>query len=174
MTVSDMLDYGIFGNTELGDGSTMEDSSDLFASDDLSSGMISMDPSADDENTHFLISSKIDCTSDLGEMPQIGKTRREDVCLDNGDGDLNMNKQPYIFPSIFLDAATVKAEKYCPLEKFDEGSQYLVCSSGFSMDIQSYGLLYEALLNGELGRYIFAYAAPVIVFSETSFMFRER
>ena len=158
-----MFDDGIFGDVEPGEGSIMEDTSDLFASNDPSSYMISMDPSEDDENTQSLISAQNDCRSDLGEMPQTGKTRRDDLCHDNEDADYTRNEQPFILPATLLDAATVQPEKYCPLERFDEGSQYLVCSSGFSMDIQSYSLLYQALLNGELGRYIFAYATLVIV-----------
>lgn len=173
ITVGDMYDYGIFGDTELG-GSIMEDSSDIFASDDISSDMISMDPSEGDENTQYLISSQNDCRSDLGEMPQRGKTRREDMCHDNQDADHTMNEQPFVLPATLLDAATVKPEKYCPLERFNEGSQYLVCSSGFSMDILSYGLIYQALLNGELCRYNFACVAPVIVILETLFVMRER
>lgn len=157
----DILDYGILGEAELEQGSIMEDSSDLFASDDSTSGKIFTDSAEDDDNTQFFISSANHCPSDLGEMPQIGKTRRGDVCHENGDGDHRINEQPFILPLTLLDAVTVKPEKYCPLEKFDEGSQYLVCSSGFPMDMLSYGLVYQALLNSELGRYPFVCAALV-------------
>ena len=173
MTLGDLFEYGNYGDAELEGGSIMGDSSDLFASDD-SSELNPMDLSEYDENTQYFISSKIDCTSDLGEIPLIGKTRRGDVCHGNEDGDYRTNEQTFILPSTVLDAITVEPENYCPSQNFDEGSQYLVCSSGFSMDILSYGLTYQALLNGELGRYLVAYTAPVIVVLRTLFVFGER
>lgn len=150
ITVSDFLDYGIFGDAGLGDESIMDDSSDLFSSDSSSSGMVSMDPAEDDAYPEVLTSSTNDCTSRVGEMSPIGKSRRDDVC---GAMEDHTDEEPFVFPSTLFDALTINAEDFCPLEKFDEGSQYLVCSSGFSYDVLNYGSGYQALLNGELGRY---------------------
>ena len=165
ITVSDILDYGILDD-DVFDGSIMDYSYDLFASDDASLGMTSIDPSEmifmdiseDDGDSGTFVSIADDCTGNVGELPLIGKTRRGDMCHDNED---HTNEQPFVLPSILLDAATIKMEKYCPVEIFDEGSLYLVCSSGFSMDILDYGLAYQALLNSELGKCFFACTAPV-------------
>lgn len=157
IAVSDISDYGIFDDAEP-EGSIMADSSDLYASDALSSGVVSMDPAKDDQNPAFLMSATNDCSSDISDIPLIGKIRRGDVCQGN---EGYVNERPFVLPSTLLDAVTIKAENYCPTENFNEGSQYLVCSSGFSMDMQNYGLAYQALLNGELGRYLFACAASV-------------
>lgn len=162
MTLGDLFEYGNYGDADLEGGSIVGDSFDLFASDDASE-LNPMDLSEYDDNTQYFISSGIDCTSDLGGVSQFGKVRRGDVCHGNEDGDYRMNEQPFILPSTLLDAVTIEPQNYCPSQKFDEGSQYLVCSSGFSMDMLSYGVAYQALLNGELGRYLFAFTAPVLV-----------
>lgn len=153
ITVSDIFDYEIFDDTELEGGLSMGDSPDLFASDDLSSDIIPMDQAEDDESSIFDIGAANDCSSEYSAIPSIGKARRGALCQENVD---YMNEQPFILPSFLLDAGMIETLKYCPVEMYDEGSQYLVCSSGFSMDTLSYGVQYQALLNAELGTYVFA------------------
>ena len=153
ITVSDILDYEIFDDTELEGGLITEDSPDLFGSDDLSSEIIPMDQAEDDESPIFAIGAVNDCSPEYGAIPSIGKARRGAFCQGNVD---SMNERPFILPSFLLDAGAIDTMKYCPPEMYDEGSLYLVCSSGYSMDMLEYGVQYQALVNGELGTYLIA------------------
>lgn len=162
ITVSDILDYEIFDDTELEDGLIMGDSPDLFGSDDFSSEIIPMDQAEDDQSPMFAIGAVHDCSSEFGAIPSIGKARREALCQENVD---SMNEQPFILPSFLLDGATIDTMKYCPPEMYDEGSMYLVCSSGFSMDMLDYGVQYQALVNSELGTYLIAMQHVLFIFS---------
>lgn len=152
--------FNLFPSGDLSSGMTsMEDASNPFASDDLSLGTISLDTAMDDPNSANFISAANGCGFNMDNLSPTGKTRRGELCPGTED---YTNEKPFVLPSILLDVMTVKTEKYCPLEKFDESSQYLVCSSGFAPDVLFYGLVYFALLNGELGRYSFACTARVI------------
>lgn len=155
ITVSDILDDGIFGGAELEAESIMGDSNNLYASSDILSGLSPTDPAdgfdqAEDYDFLPASSSAADyCSSDLGDMPIMRKARRGESCQATGDSS---NEPPFILPKTLLDAGTMDSEKYCPREIFYEFQPYLVCSSGFSRDMVDVGSGYQALLNSEIGQ----------------------
>lgn len=170
---SSVIEDGIFDDTDFGAGMAMKDSSDLFASDDPQSEVFPMDYAEDDPLSEvFPMDSTEDnlvptfsisangCSSKPGDFQTMGKARREDVCAENGD---YMNEKPFVLPSFLLDSVTIKRETYCPVEIFEGAFPYLVCSSGFQMDLIDYGVAYQALLNGQLGRFYSHYSVGYVL-----------
>jgi hypothetical protein len=144
-----VVDYGFLEDIEPEAGWMMEGSSEWFATVDPTSEVIPIDHAEDDGMAALPISN--DCSSDYGDIQTWRKARRQAMCA---AGDDYANELPFILPSFLLDVATIDTANYCPSELFDLGSQYLVCSTGFSMDMVDYGPGYQALLNAELGRHL--------------------
>jgi hypothetical protein len=151
---SSFLEDGIFDDTGLGAGMVMEDSPDVFASDDLISEVSLTDYAEENPISAFSTSSN-DCSPAVGDFQTMGKARRGEVCPENGD---YLKERPFVLPSFLLDATTIEPKTYCPAEIFEGAFPYLVCSSGLEMDLINYGLVYQALLNGQLGRFYSYYS----------------
>ena len=151
IAVSDISNYEVYDDANLEAGLTLEDSTNLYAGDDLLPDMPTSNQAEDYEIQLFPVNVANDCSPELENIPPLGKARRGDSCQANGE---YMNEVPFILPKTLLDAGTIDTEKYCTAEIFDEFSApYLVCSSGFSMDMVDHASIYQALVNSEIGEF---------------------